>query len=81
MASGSSQCPLTQTFHTSGCDGAGQAADAYCQGRDGSRGEVNDSELDNFTGEMLRGAGFSESQQTFTTWIWGRSLVKAEATV
>lgn len=39
------------------------------------------TELDNFTGEMLRDAGFSESQQTFTTWIWGRSLVKAEATV
>ena len=44
-------------------------------------GDVNDSELDSFMGEMPRDAGFSESRQTFTTWIWGRGLVKAEAAV
>ena len=42
---------------------------------------MNDSELDNFTGEMPRDAGFSESQQAFTTWIWGQGLVKAEVTI
>lgn len=41
-------------------------------------GGVNNSELDNFTGQMLRDAGFAESQQAFTAWIWGRGLAKAE---